>query len=47
MVVEVMVVGHGIGPSVIAAVSCHRPATSPDGGGGRSNGAGGASSRHH
>ena len=47
VVVEVMVVGHGIGPSVVAAVLCHGPATSPDGGGGRSDGAGGASSRHH
>ena len=47
VVVEVMVVGHGIGPLVVVAVSCHRPATSPDGGGGRSNSAGGASSRHH
>ena len=48
-----MVVGHGIGPSVVAAVSCHGPAMPPDGGGGggggcggRSNGASGASSRH-
>ena len=45
--VEVMVVGHGIGPSVIVAVSCHGPAMSPDGGGGRSNSTGGASLRHH
>ena len=44
-----MVVGHGIGPLVVAAVSCHGPAMSPDGGGGgggRSNGTSGASSRH-
>ena len=47
VVVEVMVVGHGIGPSVVAAVSCCGLAMSPDGGGGRSNGTGGASSRHH
>ena len=47
MVVEVMMLGHGIGPSVVAAVSCCGPATSPDGGGGRSDGASGASSRHH
>ena len=44
--VEVMVVGHGIGPSVIAAVSCCGPATSPDGGGGRSDSANGVSLRH-
>ena len=47
VVVEVMVVGHGIGLLVVAAVSCHGPATSPDGGGGRSNSASGASLRHH
>ena len=47
VVVEVMVVGHGIGPSVVVAVSCRRPAMSPNGGGGRSDGAGGASLRHH
>ena len=48
VVVEVMVVGHGIGPSVVVAVSCHGPAMSPDGGGGgRSDGASGASSSHH
>ena len=47
--VEVMVVGHGIGPSVVVAVSCRGPATSPDGGGGggRSDSTGGASSRHY
>ena len=44
-------VGHGIGPLVVAAVSCHGPTMSPDGGGGgggggRSDGASGASSRH-
>ena len=47
--VEVMVVGHGIGPSVIVAVSCCGPAMSPDGGGGgggRSNSTSGASLRH-
>ena len=47
MVVEVMVVGNGIGPLVIVAVSCRGPAISPDGDGGRSDGTGGASSRHH
>ena len=47
VVVEVMVMGHGIGPLVVVAVLCHRPATSPDGGGGRSNGASGVLSRHH
>ena len=47
VVVEVMVVGNGIGPSVVAAVLCRGPGMSPDGGGGRSNGTGGASSRHH
>ena len=49
VVVEVMVVGHGIGLLVIVAVSCCGPATSPDGGGGgggRSYGTSGASSRH-
>ena len=46
--VEVMVVGHGIGPSVVVAVSCHGPTMSPDGGGGggRSDGTSGVSSRH-
>ena len=49
VVVEVTVVGHGIGPSVVAAVSCHGPAMSPDGGGGggRSDSTSGASFRHH
>ena len=47
VVLEVMVVGHGIGPSVVVAVLCCGPAMSPDDGGGRSNSAGGASSRHH
>ena len=47
VVVEVMVVGHGIGPLVVAAGSCRGPATSPDGGGDRSDNTGGASSRHH
>ena len=49
VVVEVMVVGHGIGPLVIVAVSCCGPAMSPDGGGGggRSNGTSGVSLRHH
>ena len=48
VVVEVMVVGHGIGPLVVVAMTCHGPAMSPDGGGGggRSNGTSGASSRH-
>ena len=47
VVVEVMVVGHGIGPSVIVAVSCCGPAMSPDGGGNRSDGTSGVSLRHH
>ena len=49
VVVEVMVVGHGIGPLVVAAVSYHGPATSPDGGGGggRSDSTSRASSRHY
>ena len=44
VVVEVMVVDHGIGLLVIAAVSCCRPTTSPGGGGSEGDG-GGVSSK--
>ena len=40
-----MSLGGGGGPSVVVAVSCHGPTMSPDGG--RSDGASGASLRHH